>query len=61
MVSVLGRREIAGPGSALLEGRFGSNHPVGVALLMALLTTDSGWGRSRPGDLGPARRRTPRS
>src|SRR6266566_1879139 len=43
MVSVLGSREINGRGGPLLEGRSGSNDPVGVALLMALLTTGSGW------------------
>jgi potassium/hydrogen antiporter len=37
--SVLGRREIAGRGGALLEGESGSNDPVGIALIAALLAT----------------------
>ena len=35
--SVLGRREVAGRGGVLLEGESGSNDPVGIALLAALL------------------------
>src|SRR5215469_18952940 len=37
--SVLGRREIAGRGGALLEGESGSNDPVSIALIAALLAT----------------------
>ncbi len=36
--SVLGRREIAGRSDVLLEGEAGANDPVGIALLVALLT-----------------------
>lgn len=35
--SVLGRREVGGRG-VLLEGESGANDPVGIALLVALLT-----------------------
>jgi potassium/hydrogen antiporter len=37
--SVLGRREVAGRGDALLEGESGSNDPVSIALIAALLAT----------------------
>ncbi len=37
MFSVLGRREVAGRGGALLEGESGSNDPVSIALLAALV------------------------
>jgi cell volume regulation protein A len=41
--SVLGRREVAGRTGVLLEGESGANDPVGIALLIALLTaTGSG-------------------
>jgi cell volume regulation protein A len=36
--SVLGRREIAGRSGVLLEGESGANDPVGIALLVALLS-----------------------
>ena len=36
--SVLGRREIGGRSGTLLEGESGANDPVGIALLVALLT-----------------------
>jgi cell volume regulation protein A len=36
--SVLGRREVAGRSGVLLEGESGANDPVGIALLLALLT-----------------------
>jgi potassium/hydrogen antiporter len=36
--SVLGRREIAGRTGTLLEGESGANDPVGIALMVALLT-----------------------
>jgi cell volume regulation protein A len=39
--SVLGRREIAGRSGVLLEGEAGANDPVGIALLVALLTATS--------------------
>jgi potassium/hydrogen antiporter len=39
--SVLGRREAAGRGGALLEGESGSNDPVGIALLVALLAVSA--------------------
>jgi cell volume regulation protein A len=43
--SVLGRREIAGRSGVLLEGESGANDPVGIALLIALLTaTGTGLG-----------------
>jgi cell volume regulation protein A len=43
--SVLGRREIAGRSGVLLEGEAGANDPVGIALLVALLTaTGTGMG-----------------
>jgi cell volume regulation protein A len=44
--SVLGRREIAGRSGTLLEGESGANDPVGIALMVALLTaaTSSGGG-----------------
>lgn len=43
--SVLGRREISGRSGVLLEGESGANDPVGIALLIALLTA-SGSGMS---------------
>jgi cell volume regulation protein A len=39
LFSVLGRREVAGRGGSLLEGESGSNDPVSIAVLAALLTT----------------------
>ncbi|MHB1875143.1 MAG: potassium/proton antiporter [Streptosporangiaceae bacterium] len=36
--SVLGRREITGRSGVLIEGESGANDPVGIALLLALLT-----------------------
>jgi cell volume regulation protein A len=39
LFSVLGRREVAGRGGALLEGESGSNDPVSIAVLAALLAT----------------------
>jgi potassium/hydrogen antiporter len=46
--SVLGRREIAGRTGTLLEGESGANDPVGIALLVALLTAGgSGLGTAR--------------
>ncbi|HTP17053.1 MAG TPA: cation:proton antiporter, partial [Streptosporangiaceae bacterium] len=36
--SVLGRREVGGRSGVLLEGESGANDPVGIALLVALLT-----------------------
>ena len=38
LFSVLGRREVAGRGGSLLEGESGSNDPVSIAVLAALLT-----------------------
>jgi cell volume regulation protein A len=38
--SVLGRREIAGRTGTLLEGESGANDPVGIALMVALLTAN---------------------
>jgi cell volume regulation protein A len=46
--SVLGRREIAGRSGVLLEGEAGANDPVGIALLVALLTA-TGTGMSAAG------------
>ena len=37
--SVLGRREVTGRTGVLLQGESGANDPVGIALLVALLTT----------------------
>ena len=37
--SVLGRREIGGRSGVLLQGESGANDPVGIALLVALLTS----------------------
>ena len=48
--SVLGRREIAGRSGVLLEGEAGANDPVGIALLVALLTA-TGTGMSAAGDV----------
>jgi potassium/hydrogen antiporter len=42
--SVLGRREIAGRSGTILEGESGANDPVGIALMVALLTAASGAG-----------------
>jgi cell volume regulation protein A len=44
--SVLGRREISGTSGVLLEGESGANDPVGIALLVAILSagTSAGWG-----------------
>jgi potassium/hydrogen antiporter len=39
--SVLGRREIAGRSSTILEGESGANDPVGIALLVSLLAAGS--------------------
>jgi potassium/hydrogen antiporter len=39
--SVLGHREIAGRSSTILEGESGANDPVGIALLVSLLTAGS--------------------
>jgi cell volume regulation protein A len=39
--SVLGRRELAGRGGVLLEGEAGTNDPVGIALLAALLAASA--------------------
>lgn len=44
--SVLGKREVAGPSSVLLEGESGANDPVGIALLasvMAAAAVSSPW------------------
>lgn len=48
LFSVLGQREVAGRGGALLEGESGSNDPVGIALLAALLAV-SGSGLAAAG------------
>ena len=48
LFSVLGRREVAGRGGALLEGESGSNDPVSIALLAALLAA-SGTGMTAVG------------
>jgi potassium/hydrogen antiporter len=42
--SVLGRREIAGRSGTILEGESGANDPVGIALMVALLTAATGSG-----------------
>ena len=44
--SVLGRREISGPSGTLLEGESGANDPVGIAMLVAILSAGgaAGWG-----------------
>jgi cell volume regulation protein A len=42
--SVLGRREIRGRSGTILEGESGANDPVGIALMVALLTAASGGG-----------------
>jgi potassium/hydrogen antiporter len=42
--SVLGRREIAGRSGVLLEGESGANDPVGIALLIAILSAGGGGG-----------------
>lgn len=39
--SVLGKREVAGPSSVLLEGESGANDPVGIALLASVLAAAS--------------------
>lgn len=44
--SVLGRREIAGRTGTLLEGESGANDPVGIALLVALLSTEGAGGEA---------------
>lgn len=48
--AVLGRREIEGPGGAVLEGESGANDPVGIALMTALLAA----GELSRGALGEA-------
>lgn len=40
--SVLGRREIAGRSGVLLEGESGANDPVGIALLVSILSAGTG-------------------
>jgi len=42
--SVLGRREIAGRSGVLLEGESGANDPVGIAMLIAILSAGTGGG-----------------
>lgn len=39
--SVLGQREIPGRASTILEGESGANDPVGIALMVSLLTAGS--------------------
>jgi cell volume regulation protein A len=41
MFSVLGRREIAGRTSTILEGESGANDPVGIALMIAMVSIAS--------------------
>jgi potassium/hydrogen antiporter len=48
--SVLGQREIAGRTGTLLEGESGANDPVGIALMVALLST-SGAGTGAAGQV----------
>ena len=48
--SVLGRREVGGRSGVLLEGESGANDPVGIALLVALLTA-TGTGMSAAGSV----------
>ncbi len=48
--SVLGRREIAGRTGTLLEGESGANDPVGIALMVALLSA-SGAGLGAAGEI----------
>lgn len=48
--SVLGRREVGGRSGVLLEGESGANDPVGIALLIALLTA-GGAGIGTAGDV----------
>jgi cell volume regulation protein A len=47
--SVLGRREISGRSGTILEGESGANDPVGIALMVALLTATSSGGGAGPG------------
>jgi cell volume regulation protein A len=42
--SVLGRREISGRSGTLLEGESGANDPVGIALMIALITAGTATG-----------------
>jgi cell volume regulation protein A len=42
--SVLGRREVSGRSGTILEGESGANDPVGIALMVALLTAAAGGG-----------------
>jgi potassium/hydrogen antiporter len=42
--SVLGRREVAGRSGTLLEGESGANDPVGIALMVALISSGSASG-----------------
>lgn len=42
--SVLGRREVTGRTAVILEGESGANDPVGIALMVSLLTAGSGAG-----------------
>jgi cell volume regulation protein A len=48
--SVLGRREVGGRSGVLLEGESGANDPVGIALLIALLTA-TGTGMTAAGSV----------
>lgn len=41
--SVLGKREISGRTGTILEGESGANDPVGIALMVALLSATSWW------------------
>ncbi len=47
--SVLGRREVGGRSGVLLEGESGANDPVGIALMVALLTASGASGMAAVG------------
>lgn len=49
--SVLGRREVAGRTGVLLEGESGTNDPVGIALLVALLSASGAGGSGAVGEV----------
>jgi NhaP-type Na+/H+ and K+/H+ antiporter len=45
--SVLGRREVMGRSGTVLEGESGTNDPVGIAVMVAVLTTTGSGGLAR--------------
>jgi potassium/hydrogen antiporter len=51
VLSVLGRREVAGRSGTILEGESGANDPVGIALMASLLTAGPAAGLDAAGSI----------